>query len=102
MTESQSPQPGQPWARSQDINTIGSSGWVKFGLTTWLAGRVLSRAEIAMPEKLEGEPGATWLDIYVEEYVGITGRSKHGHIRLEEEAMRKLYQILHAKFGGQS
>lgn len=42
----------------------------------------------------------TFVDIHLEEYVGVSRRAKYTSVRLEEEAARELLRLLKLQFGG--
>jgi hypothetical protein len=53
---------------------------------------ILSRVGVRSPND------APFLDISIEEYTGVSRRAKFTSARLEEEAARRLFELLAAKF----
>ncbi len=83
-----------------DSSTISVSGWKSFTATTRAHGEIESQCELRSPIKALADDGSPFLDINITEYVGISRRAKLCTVRLQEPAVRKLYEVLHEKFGG--
>lgn len=100
MSAQPTPAPDQ-FGREQriDSQTISTSGWKSFTATTRARGEVESQCELRTPSKALTDGGPPFLDISITEYVGISRRAKLCGVRLQEPALRKLYEVLHAKFG---
>lgn len=101
MSAQHTPAPDQ-FGRSQylDSSSISMSGWESFGVSTRVRGEVESRCELRTPTQTLSDGGTPFLDISITEYVGVSRRAKFCSVRLQEQAIRKLYAVLHAKFGG--
>lgn len=82
---------------NQRIETDGRSaeGWHQFTVaSTDYTDKISCRVEVRVPdEKFD------FVDLAIEEYVGMTYRAKRCSARLHEVAARKLYEALAAKFG---
>ena len=73
-------------------STLGH-GWTEFEVLSINQYNELdSKTTIRTPEV------TPFLDISIEEYTGKTRRLRYTSVRLEEEAARKLYEALAAKF----
>lgn len=89
------------FGRAQAIDTTRFSvnGWESFTASTKAHGEIESRCELRTPTQTLADGGTPFLDIHITEYVGVSRRAKMCGVRLQERALRKLYAILHAKFG---
>jgi len=81
--------------RTQRIatNRVLVGRWVDFSATTIEHDQIESIARIRTT--VTEEP---FVDISIEEFTGKTRRAKYTSVRLEEEAARRLYELLKLKF----
>jgi hypothetical protein len=69
------------------------SGWTEFEVASvGHDNEILSRVGVRSPND------APFVDISIEEYTGVSRRAKFSNARLEEEAARRLFDLLAAKF----
>ena len=78
------------WAQRIESESFGADGkWTSFTVTTRdPVGEIHSRAQIRIPAN------TCFVDIRITEYVGVSHRAKLCDVRLEEPAVRRLYEEL--------
>ena len=81
--------------RVSEKHSTSAPDWIKFEIETIErnGNRLDSRATVQTAK------GSTWVDLSIEEYTGESRRAKYTSVRLEEEAARRLFEVLAAKFG---
>jgi hypothetical protein len=77
----------------QDVRVLGD-GWTEFSVKTCTTQRELESIVLVRATK----SSAPFVDVSIEEYVGISRRAKLTSVRLQENAARRLYALLAAKF----
>lgn len=77
----------------EEIHVLGEH-WSEFCVTTRTPGDEVESRTLVRATK----DRVAFLDLSIEEYVGISRRAKLTSVRLEEDAMRRLYEVLAVKF----
>lgn len=86
-----------PTGRTQRIvsRSVLGDAWTELDVQTVAHGQMESRTMIKATK--DAEP---FVDIAIEEYTGTTRRAKMTSVRLQEDAARRLYDVLAVKFKG--